>query len=157
METTVYESQIGVIKLTSFNNKLLKLDLNPIDKTENSPSDFNNSVIMQLEEYFSCKRKSFDIELDFDSATPFNYSIWKELLKIPYGKHSTYKNVVQNIGKEKAYRAVGTSIGKNPIPIIVPCHRVIKSDGGIGGFSLGLDVKEKLIKIEQMDGLKKSY
>lgn len=151
METTLYKSQIGLIKITSKAGILIRLDLNTIDKSVNESSEFNNFVIFQLNEYFAQKRKTFDIPLGLDSYSDFNFKVWQELIKIPYGEFSTYKNIAKQIQNEKAYRAVGTAIGKNPIPIIVPCHRVIKANGDIGGFSLGIDIKKKLLKIEQMD------
>lgn len=151
METTLYKTEFGPLKVVSNGNKLLRLDFNPTDKFLNMPSEFNDSVIFQLEEYFARKRKTFDIPLDLSSNSPFNSRVWNELLNIPYGRKSAYKTIATKINKEKAYRAVGTAIGKNPIPIIVPCHRVLNTNGGLGGFSLGLDFKKKLLKIEQID------
>ena len=157
MQTTLYKSKIGNIKLTSHNNKLVRLDLNPVEQFENIASEFNEFVIFQLEEYFDRKRTLFEVPFDISSASDLNLRVWSEVSKIPYGQSTTYKTIAESIGRNKAYRAVGSAVGKNPIPIIIPCHRVIASNGGLGGFSLGLEVKLKLIKIEQMDGLKKSY
>ncbi len=157
METTLYKSRFGDLKVTSKDNFLLGLDLNPSENFENMDSEFNKFVIFQLEEYFDRKRKSFDVPFKLITTSEFNQKVWDEISKIPYGKSTTYKKIAETIGHKNAYRAVGSAVGKNPIPFIVPCHRVINENGGLGGFSLGLDVKLHLIKIEQMDGLKKNY
>ena len=156
MQTTLYKTKIGTIKLTSSDNFLTALDVNPLEDGENFKSEFNDSVIIQIEEYLDGKRKSFDVALLLPEKSPFNLKVWNELLKIPYGETVSYKELAFNIGHDSAYRAVGSAAGKNPIPIIIPCHRLISSNGGLGGFSLGLDIKKKLLKIEQMDGLKKN-
>lgn len=101
----------------------------------------------QLEEYLSGKRKSFNLPLDV-TGTPFQKSVWKELKKIPYGKTSSYKDIAQRIKNAKAVRAVGSANGKNPLCIIVPCHRVIAHDGGLGGYSGGPEIKKRLLKLE---------
>ena len=111
----------------------------------------NNKILKsthtQLEEYFAGKRKSFDLPMDFE-GTPFQKTVWKELLRIPYGKTCSYKDVASKIKNQKAFRAVGTANGKNPICIIIPCHRVIAADGTLGGYSGGLAIKKKLLKME---------
>ena len=102
----------------------------------------------QLNEYFQGKRIQFDIPLDVP-GTPFQKAVWQELLRIPYGKTLSYSEVARRIGRDKAVRAVGTANGRNPISIIVPCHRVISSDGSLGGYSGGLDIKAKLLDLER--------
>jgi len=102
----------------------------------------------QLTEYFERKRKVFDVPLNL-SGTEFQLKVWEELRKIPYGETESYADIAKAIGNSKAVRAVGTAISKNPIPIIIPCHRVINSDGSIGGFSGGVRVKEKLLHLEE--------
>ena len=81
-------------------------------------------------------------------GTPFQESVWREVAKIPYGKKKTYKEIAEAIGKQKAVRAVGTAIGSNPVCIIGPCHRVIPTSGGLGGYAGGLDVKSFLLALE---------
>jgi methylated-DNA-[protein]-cysteine S-methyltransferase len=103
----------------------------------------------QLEEYFSGKRKDFKLAFDLE-GTPFQKSVWRELSKIPYGRTCSYSDIAKNIKKNKAVRAVGTANGKNPICIIVPCHRVIAADGGLGGYLWGLPMKTKLLNLEQV-------
>lgn len=152
MKITLYESELGIIKLTSEEDHLLQLDLNPTDNVKSVKSDFNDFVMNQLSEYFQDKRKTFDIPLKFASKSKLSEAVWNELLKIPYGETISYKELSEKIGYDKAWRAVGSAVGKNPIPIIIPCHRVLASGGKLGGFSLGLDVKKKLLKIEHKDG-----
>ncbi|MEY8001436.1 methylated-DNA--[protein]-cysteine S-methyltransferase [Clostridium sp. Mt-5] len=102
----------------------------------------------QLEEYLSGKRKIFDLPLA-PEGTEFQQKVWRTLQKIPYGKTCSYKEVAQNIGNAKACRAVGMANNKNPIPIFIPCHRVIGANGNLVGYAGGLSMKEKLLKIEK--------
>ena len=108
-------------------------------------------IIKQLQEYFSGTRKKFDIPLDLSSGTIFQQRVWKTLLTIPYGKTESYKSVAGQIKKPKATRAVGNANGKNPIPIIIPCHRVVSADGGLGGYSAGIHNKKKLLQLEGLN------
>lgn len=108
----------------------------------------NKPVIEQLKEYFTGKRKVFEIETEFLIGTEFQKKVWLELAKIPYGKVITYKELAKNTGNSNSSRAVGNANSKNPMPVIFPCHRVIKSDGNLGGFSCGVEVKECLLYIE---------
>ncbi|MCU4481088.1 methylated-DNA--[protein]-cysteine S-methyltransferase [Acinetobacter ursingii] len=101
----------------------------------------------QLIEYFSGQRKVFDIPLDFE-GTDFQKQVWSALLTIPYGETRSYKQIAQQLGNEKAVRAVGAANGKNPISIIAPCHRVIGAGGALVGFAGGLDKKEVLLRLE---------
>jgi methylated-DNA-[protein]-cysteine S-methyltransferase len=99
-------------------------------------------------EYFKGNRSTFDLDLNFDAGTPFQQSVWQYLTSIPYGETKTYKEVALAVSHNKAIRAIGSANGANPIPIIVPCHRVIGSDGSLTGFALGLDVKHFLLQHE---------
>ncbi|AFX99956.1 methylated-DNA--[protein]-cysteine S-methyltransferase [Bdellovibrio bacteriovorus] len=101
----------------------------------------------ELAEYFKGQRQDFDVPLDV-TGTDFQESVWKQLKKIPYGKTVSYTDIARRIKKEKAVRAVGTANGKNPICIIVPCHRVIAASGSLGGYSGGLERKEALLRLE---------
>lgn len=100
----------------------------------------------ELDEYFQGKRQKFSVALDF-KGTDFQKKVWRELQKIPYGKTVSYRQIAEKLGV-RAYRAVGNANGKNPLCIIVPCHRVIASNGGIGGYSGGLSMKKKLLALE---------
>ena len=101
----------------------------------------------QLEEYFAGERKTFDVPLDL-WGTPFQQEVWKALLQIPYGETRSYQDIAQSVGNPKAVRAVGGANGRNPVPVIVPCHRVIRSDGNLGGYGGGLDIKRDLLDLE---------
>jgi methylated-DNA-[protein]-cysteine S-methyltransferase len=103
----------------------------------------------QLAEYFAGKRKCFDIPFDV-KGTAFQKRVWGELSKIPFGQTVSYRDVAQRIKNPKAMRAVGSANGRNPICIIVPCHRVIAADGTIGGYAGGIDIKQKLLKLENI-------
>lgn len=105
-------------------------------------------AVRQMEEYLAGKRKAFDLPLDVE-GTEFQKKVWKELSRIPYGRTCSYRDVARRIKQEKAVRAVGTANGRNPVCIIVPCHRVIASDGSLGGYTAGLEIKSKLLEIEK--------
>ena len=108
----------------------------------------------QLEEYFSGKRKEFNIKLDV-IGTEFQKECWNSLLKIPYGKTISYSDEAKMMGNDKAVRAVGSANGKNCIPIIIPCHRIISKDGKLGGYSggeggnKGIEIKKYLLELEK--------
>ena len=102
----------------------------------------------QLQEYLMGKRKKFDLPLA-PEGTEFQQRVWKALQEIPYGKTCSYKDIANNIGNEKACRAVGMANNKNPIAIFIPCHRVIGANGKLVGYAGGLELKEKLLEIEK--------
>ena len=104
-------------------------------------------VRRQLTEYFDGERKDFDLPLRLN-GTEFQMSVLDALQKIPYGETTSYADIAERIGRPKAVRAVGAANGRNPIPIIVPCHRVIGSHGDLTGFGGGLDTKEALLRLE---------
>jgi len=104
----------------------------------------------QLTEYFAGKRKSFDLQLR-PGGTEFQLEVLRELQKIPYGTTASYRDIAERIGRPKAVRAVGAANGRNPIPIIIPCHRVIGSSGDLTGFGGGLPTKEVLLRLELED------
>jgi methylated-DNA-[protein]-cysteine S-methyltransferase len=101
----------------------------------------------QLKEYFDGQRKRFDLELDF-AGTPFQQRVWRALLTIPYGETRSYSGIARQIGDPTAIRAVGAANGRNPISIVVPCHRVLGSNGKLTGFAGGLDAKAFLLALE---------
>lgn len=104
--------------------------------------------VQQLEEYFKGERQAFELKLDWSGAPEFNKAVWTELLKIPYGRTTSYSAIAEAIGDPKAVRAVGMANKHNPIPIIVPCHRVIAKNGDLHGYYYGLDMKRKLLELE---------
>lgn len=106
-------------------------------------------IISQLDEYFLAKRQVFGPKLT-PKGTDFQQKVWQEINKIPYGQTVSYQEIAKAIGSPKAVRAVGTSVGKNPFGIIVPCHRVLASNGSLGGYAGGLESKKLLLKIENI-------
>ena len=113
---------------------------------ENSPKRCAQ-VEDQLAEYFAGHRRAFDLELSM-SGTDFQMSVWNELQTIPLGETVSYRELAGRIGRPRAVRAVGQANGRNPIPIVVPCHRVIGADGRLTGFGGGVDVKRRLLELE---------
>lgn len=105
-------------------------------------------IIEELLNYFRGQRVEFAEKLDMGNHTPFEQAVWKATAKIPYGQRKSYSEISRQIGKPAAYRAVGQALGKNPLAIIVPCHRVIASDGKLGGFGGGLTMKRYLLNME---------
>ena len=101
----------------------------------------------QVDEFFQGRRDHFDIKLN-PQGSSFQKNVWKQLLQIPYGETASYQDIARLIGNEKASRSVGTANGRNPIHIIIPCHRVVRKNGDLGGYSAGLDRKKILLKIE---------
>jgi methylated-DNA-[protein]-cysteine S-methyltransferase len=102
----------------------------------------------QLSEYFEKERRAFTLPTLFLEGTDFEHAVWSTLREVPYGETRTYKWLAEKIGKPHAFRAVGNALAKNPIPIIFPCHRIIESDGSLGGYSGGIDIKRRLLELE---------
>ena len=119
-------------------------------KDEGRRTDFTDKAFCCLEEYFSGKKK--DIILDYVLlGTEFQIKVWSAILQIPYGETRSYKEIAEKINHPKSYRAVGSACNKNPVPFIVPCHRVIGSDGRMVGYGGGINIKEKLIRLEKIN------
>jgi methylated-DNA-[protein]-cysteine S-methyltransferase len=109
------------------------------------------SLKKNLKVYFSGKKVNFRESLDLTGGTAFQKKVWKAMLKIPFGETRSYGWLARQVGGKNKARAVGAACGANPIPIIIPCHRVIREDGGLGGYGGGLSMKRKLLKIEGVD------
>jgi methylated-DNA-[protein]-cysteine S-methyltransferase len=106
-----------------------------------------STVAEELTDYLNGKRQTFSLSVQ-QRGTAFQESVWREVAKIPYGKKKTYKEIAEAIGRPKAVRAVGTAVGSNPVCIIGPCHRVIPTSGGLGGYAGGLEAKTFLLALE---------
>lgn len=106
-------------------------------------------LIARLQAYFSGRHVEFPDNLDLSGGTPFQREVWQAACRIPYGQTRSYGWLARQMGKPGAARAVGQALGKNPFPIIVPCHRVVAADGGLGGFTGGLDKKKVLLRLEK--------
>lgn len=111
----------------------------------------NRKVVSQLKKYLKGGLKEFDCRLNL-RGTPFEKKVWLELTKIPHGQTRSYKEIAEAIGHPRSFRAVGNANGRNALPLIIPCHRVIASNGGLGGFGHGLKVKKQLLDLEGAHG-----
>jgi len=121
---------------------------NDINLANPSTGLFSN-LINRFQAYFSGQKVDFSDTLDYSGFTPFQCAVWEAARRIPYGQTRSYGWVALQVGKPNAARAVGQALGKNPFPIIVPCHRVLAGDGGLGGFSGGLETKKLLLTLEK--------
>ena len=145
----LYNSPVGDISLIKDEMDLIGLSFsNQILNNIEAKNDINpfKMIIDQLNEYFYEGRKNFTIQYRLP-FTGFRLEVFQEMIKIPYGECISYSYLAKKVGNPKAYRAVGTSCGKNPLPLVVPCHRVV-SKTGLGGFTGGLDIKRFLLELE---------
>ena len=148
----VVASPVGKLRLVASEKGLVAIDVrNNAKYVETAKNPSAQAILIktqkQLEQYFAGKRTSFDVALDL-VGTEFQVQAWRALCRIPFGKTISYGQQAAIIKKPKAFRAVGSANGKNPIPIIVPCHRVVAGDGSLGGYSLGLKMKKQLLALE---------
>lgn len=147
MNIGYFDSMIGRIVVEDDNDFVIKVYIdNDFDRV-GSNSKLFDIVKNQLEEYFCGKRKEFDIPLKL-RGTKFQKNVWNALQAVPYGKTVSYKDIAVMIGKPNAARAVGGANHKNPVMIIVPCHRVVGISGSLTGYAYGTDIKQKLLDIE---------
>jgi len=151
MQTTYHtfiDTPIGFLKLKSDAKALLSVEFSSdaSDTSEEIPEILKESV-KQLEEYFVGNRKSFDLKLN-PEGTEFQQKIWDIVKKVPFGKTVSYLEIAKQSGSEKNTRAVGLANGKNPIPIIIPCHRVIGTSGKLTGYAGGIERKQWLLNHE---------
>ena len=143
---TYYDSPIGIIEITEVDEKIIAVSF--VDESKESEhSQILDAAIEQLDEYFSHKRITFDLSLA-PHGTDFQKRVWNELLTIRFGKTTSYLSMSRSLGDERAIRAVAAANGKNPIGIIIPCHRVIGSDGSLTGYAGGLWRKDWLLRYE---------
>ena len=106
-------------------------------------------VLTELDQYFAGRRRSFDVPVDLATLTPFQQRILTATARVPYGELTTYKVVARQAGNEQASRAAGAALGANPVPIVVPCHRIVATDGTLGGYAGGLVAKRRLLALER--------
>ena len=148
-----YDTPFKRVKIIEEDNKIIRLSFDEKDnfgEFELKDTELLNQTTKQLDEYFEGKRKKFELSLN-PSGTEFMKKVWKALEEIPYGETKSYKQIAETIKNPKASRAVGMANNKNPIPIIIPCHRVIGAHGELVGYALGLEMKKLLLELEKGD------
>lgn len=116
---------------------------------DTGPAPGLERLFLQVGQYLRGERVAFDVPLDLAGVTPFQRQVWQACQAIPYGQTRSYKWLAETMNRPEAVRAVGTALAANPVPILIPCHRVLRSDDSLGGFSCGLEVKKALLKVEQ--------
>ncbi len=146
-EVTIVGDETGICRLHLLTTpKAIPLNIDPNWQQNDL---FFTDVKQQLMEYLDGKRQDFSVKLA-PVGTEFQRKVWQQLTKIPYGQTASYKDIAIKTGNPKASRAVGMANNKNPIPVIIPCHRVIGANGKLTGYAYGLAIKERLLNIEQM-------
>ncbi|MDD3058118.1 MAG: methylated-DNA--[protein]-cysteine S-methyltransferase [Sphaerochaeta sp.] len=146
MYQITYESPVGNLLLRATASHLLGVGFGESDQQQTC--DVLEETKRQLAAYFAGSLQTFTLPL-MPEGTPFQQKVWDQLRTIPYGKTVSYADIAHAIGKEKAFRAVGMANNRNPIAIIIPCHRVIGKDGSLTGYAGGMGVKEKLLALEK--------
>ncbi|MCK5817504.1 MAG: methylated-DNA--[protein]-cysteine S-methyltransferase [Candidatus Marinimicrobia bacterium] len=159
MQKKTYDSKVAKLYIVTQNSKIIAISFSALDE------DYLNKLLKhpakeikggpaedlakQLDSYFLGKNPKFNLQLQLH-GTDFQKAVWMACASIPYGETRSYGDLAKMIGKPKAVRAVGTALSQNPIPLIIPCHRVLRSDGNLGGFAGGLVVKKALLDLEKM-------
>ncbi len=144
-----YNSPLGIITIVEQNSKVVEICFGKKYTSEliNTPTPLLETAAKQLDEYFAGKRKYFNLPIE-PKGTNFQLKVWNELLRIEYGMTKSYKDIATAIDNPKACRAVGQAIHNNPIAIVIPCHRVVGSNGELTGYAAGIDIKKGLIALE---------
>lgn len=146
--TCKYQFENISLYLVATETHLINIQFTQPQKALLQTTELLSMATIQLDEHFQGKRTTFSLPFKL-TGTPFQLAVWKELQNIPYGKTTSYKEIAQKINKPKAYRAVGMANNKNPLPIIIPCHRVIGSNGKLIGYAGGLNLKNYLLELEK--------
>ena len=142
-------SPLGTLDVTFSERGLARLEFSEcVPKAAHVRDEAAQHFVRELAAYFRGDANRFLTPLDTDSGTPFQRKVWGELQRIPFGKTVSYGELARRVGAPRAARAVGQAVGANPIPIVIPCHRVIQSSGALGGFSAGLEIKRWLLHHE---------
>ena len=147
MTTARIASPVGTLTLAATETGLTRTDFTPDETPQSEVPPALRPAAEQLAEYFAGTRRAFDLTLDLH-GTDFQRSVWNALLDIPFGRTRSYADIAEAIGNPKAVRAVGLANGRNPVSIIVPCHRVIGADGSLTGYGGGIDRKRRLLAHE---------
>jgi methylated-DNA-[protein]-cysteine S-methyltransferase len=147
MSYYIIQTPIGPIGFEIADNHVTVIDFNPSKKADGTQTELSLKVENELKNYLSSKSLILDIPIKLN-VTPFQKKVLESMKMIPYGQTMSYQALAESIGIPKGSRAVGNACGANPLPLYYPCHRVIKSDGGLGGFSGGLSIKKQLLLLE---------
>lgn len=151
IHTVHYSSPVGILLLQEEEGQLTVasfLNDSPVTKTGTAPTAVLKQAVQQLNEYFAGTRKLFDLPLH-PAGTDFQQTVWKELIKIPFAETITYLHMAKRLGNVKSIRAAASANGKNPLAIIIPCHRVVGANGKLTGYAGGLHRKQWLLEHEQ--------
>ncbi len=146
--SVVIESPLGRLCILASEQGVKSIYLTCGYEPDNKENEHTKSASTQLQAFFSGQLRDFDLILDTSGYSEFANKVWRELSKIPYGKTISYAELADRLGNPLCIRAAAAANGRNPIPIIIPCHRVIGSDGSLTGFALGLDIKQQLLALE---------
>ncbi len=143
-----YDTSIGFINIIEEKNKIIELSINKIIKdAKKCETNLIKKTYIEIQEYLNGKRTKFDIPILL-KGTEFQKNVWQKLISIPYGEVTSYKYIATLLGNPNSSRAVGKACNKNPLLIIVPCHRILGSDKSLKGFAAGINIKEKLLNLE---------
>ena len=145
MHTITVASPVGPLTLAESDGALVRITFRDDGACDCTP--LLTEAARQLEEYFAGSRRDFDLPLA-PAGTPFQQEVWLALRKIPYGQTHSYKDIACAIGRPKACRAVGMANNRNPLPIVIPCHRVVGVSGALTGYAGGLEIKDALLRLE---------
>ena len=148
MKRLFYHCPLGILEICQEGGHIVSCERTS-RSGEDSPSLLLEEAVGQLDEYFLGLRKNFNLPLSLARGTPFQRKVWRALCAIPYGQTRTYGEIARSIGHSLAYRAVGGANNKNPIPVFIPCHRVVSHSPHCGGFGMGMAKKRFLLHLEQ--------
>lgn len=145
-----YDTPVGLLRIMDNDSAIIEITFSTEAprKAEEEETPLIAAAAAQLAEYFEGKRREFDFPTEA-GGTEFQRRVWQELCRIPYGQTRTYKQIAEAIGCPKGFRAIGMANNRNPIAVVVPCHRVVGSGGKLVGYAGGLDIKEKLLHLEE--------
>jgi methylated-DNA-[protein]-cysteine S-methyltransferase len=167
IQFTVFDSSMGTVLLVARDGSLLELDLSQQEAPavrrvllKRYPDAVESAkpfarLRSLLDQYFRGKRVDFDVPFDLSETTDFTRRVLLVVKHIPFGAVTSYGAIGMMLGYPAAARAVGQAVGRNPVPIVIPCHRVLRSDGALGGFGLGLDLKKRLLSLERVEPMGK--
>lgn len=146
----MFASPIGPLRFVASERGLSRVCFEEEPLPIDAPSD-HPAAAQQLREYFAGTRREFTVPLDLRGVTAFREAVLRELMTVPYGETTTYAELARAVGNPRAVRAVGSACAANPLPLFIPCHRVLRSDGQLGGYRGGVEAKRVLLRMEGID------